>query len=269
MLKVFISHSSSDASLAELLIHLLRDSLGIAASEVRCTSVDGYRLPGGADTDERLRTEISDSQVFVGLLSHASLNSTYVTFELGARWGVKKHLIPLMAPGLTPEILKGPVAALNALSCASASQMHQFVTDVASQIKIHAQPAAAYQKWIDQIVSYKSQEVSTHRENGANRGQSETSSGIARSEPQHDQDDIAGIKKRAAQEHPGDFSTQRYVINEQVKALTRLRNFSDPSVPDDVIREVLSIAANDHPSDFSTQLYVVQEQLASWKHLNS
>jgi hypothetical protein len=83
---VLISHSSRDVDLASALIELLRAGLGLVATQIRCSSVDGYRLPAGVDTDAQLRKEIANAGVLVGLLTPSSLSSTYVLFELGARW---------------------------------------------------------------------------------------------------------------------------------------------------------------------------------------
>ncbi len=57
MLKLFVSHSSEDTSIVEPLVELIRSGLNLNAEEIRCSSVDGYRLPGGADTDDLVRTE--------------------------------------------------------------------------------------------------------------------------------------------------------------------------------------------------------------------
>jgi hypothetical protein len=136
MIKIFISHCSEDSKIAESLAELFRTALRLSKSEIRCTSVDGYRLPVGINTDEQLRREVLETPVLVGLISHHSFDSAYVLFELGARWGKNTFMAPVLAPGVSASILKGPLSALNALSCDSTSQIHQLVYDIASQLTI-------------------------------------------------------------------------------------------------------------------------------------
>ena len=161
MTKIFVSHSGNDLTLAELVVSLMRSALTLSAREILCTSVDGHRLPAGADTDEHLRREVLVSPVFVGLISQSSFESAYVLFELGARWGAGKQLIPLLAPGFSAASLKGPIAGLNALTCENAAQLHQFVTEVARTLSISPEQPAAYQKIIDAIVSFKKEPSGT------------------------------------------------------------------------------------------------------------
>ncbi|WP_041555413.1 toll/interleukin-1 receptor domain-containing protein [Nostoc sp. PCC 7524] len=58
MIKIFISHSSIDKELVSKLVELFRASLNIPSREIRCTSLDGYRLPGGANFNDQLRQEV-------------------------------------------------------------------------------------------------------------------------------------------------------------------------------------------------------------------
>lgn len=153
MIKLFISHSSKDQELVEKLIELLKNALCLSSSEIRCTSIDGYRLPGGANTNELLKSEVRDTKAFIGLISFAAIDSMYVLFELGARWGSDKHLLPLLAPGVLSDILKGPISGLNALSCGNVSQLHQLINDIAKELGIKPEPPQAYQRYIEAIHS--------------------------------------------------------------------------------------------------------------------
>jgi len=152
-IRLFISHSSQDRDLAERLIDLIQAALSLPASAIRCTSVDGYRLPGGATTDDQLRREVHDSETFIGIVSAEGIRSPYVLFELGARWGAGKHLVPLLAPGTPTSALGGPMAGLNALHCDSRAQLHQLVEELASALSVPLQSAAAFEKYVAQVVA--------------------------------------------------------------------------------------------------------------------
>jgi hypothetical protein len=151
-IKLFISHSSDDTELAAQVVDLMRSALNLPASTIRCTSVDGYRLPGGADTDGQLKMEVRDSEAFVGIVSDRSVQSMYVLFELGARWGAARHLLPLLAPGTPTSVLQGPLSGINALRADVQAQLHQLVSDVGRVLGIVPENPAAYQQHIDRIL---------------------------------------------------------------------------------------------------------------------
>ncbi len=77
---VFISHSSKDEVLALALVELLRSGLGLLANQIRCSSVDGYRLPVGVNSERRLREEVNAAKVAIGLITPSSLSSYFVMF---------------------------------------------------------------------------------------------------------------------------------------------------------------------------------------------
>lgn len=149
MIKIFISHSSADVSVAALLAQLFQAAFNLSPPDIRCTSVDGYRLSVGSDTDEQLRREVREAPALVGLISRSSFESAYVLFELGARWGAGKYLAPLLVPGEEPSILRGPLSGLNALSSSSRAQLHQLVNDVGAELGIPARPAHEFEHLVE------------------------------------------------------------------------------------------------------------------------
>ena len=153
IIDIFVSHSSKDAKIAKALVELLRAALNIPANRIRCTSVDGYRLRGGAHTDQELRRELTDAKVFVGLITRRSIQSTYVLFELGARWGAELALVPMLVTSTDQDLLRGPLGGFNALACDSRSQIHQFVDDVAVHLGVISGSAASYQDYIEEVVT--------------------------------------------------------------------------------------------------------------------
>ncbi|HSK75413.1 MAG TPA: toll/interleukin-1 receptor domain-containing protein, partial [Thermoanaerobaculia bacterium] len=133
-LALFISHSARDAVVAKAIVTLFEKALKISARQIRCTSVEGYRLPAGVDTNEVLRTEVFGARLFIALLTPNSLNSPYVLFELGARWGARRPLYPVLAGGATPAHLSAPLSGLNALSASVADQVRQLVEDASEAL---------------------------------------------------------------------------------------------------------------------------------------
>ena len=131
---VFLSHSKKDELLAGALLDLLRDCLEIPKERIRYTSGAGYRYAPGDDHDEEIRREVYGCKVFVGLLTPYSIQSSYVLFELGARWGANKRIAPLMACGVMPGDLPGPVKGKNAFQATKEEDVIEFLEKIAKYI---------------------------------------------------------------------------------------------------------------------------------------
>jgi hypothetical protein len=149
---IFFSHSSKDADLAEALVELIAAALHLRLADFRCTSVEGAKLRGGDLTESVLRYEIIETPVFVSLITPNALESHYVLFELGARWGVSKHHIPVLAKGSQVEVIKEPLKAINALTLTKEADVFQLVDDVAHQLKTRVEPASVYRKKVTAVV---------------------------------------------------------------------------------------------------------------------
>ena len=150
-MKVFISHRSIDVDVARLLVELLRKALNLKSADILCTSVDGYRMPGGASVDETLRAKVHDAELLVGIITPTALKSAYVMFELGARWGAEKPMIPLLASGATPEHLGGPLAGLNALDASQIAQIHQLLEEASQHLSVDLEKASSYAANVEEL----------------------------------------------------------------------------------------------------------------------
>jgi hypothetical protein len=152
-LEIFISHGSIDAPVAKLLISLYEKALKVSARKIRCTSVNGYRLPGGVDTNDTLRTEVFETKLFIALLTPDSIKSPYVLFELGARWGARKPLVPLVARGLSASDLPAPLNGLNALSVCVPDQVWQHIQETAEALAKQLEPSGSFSAEMDALVA--------------------------------------------------------------------------------------------------------------------
>lgn len=150
---VFISHSSDDVALARALAELIRVTFRVKTAQIRCTTVDGYRLPAGADTDQQLRQEIVEARVFIGVLTHSSARSDYVLFELGARWGADKYLMPVVGAGYRPSALPGPIRGRHALDLAKRTQVLDLLRAVERQLRRPREQESAIESAVDAVVA--------------------------------------------------------------------------------------------------------------------
>ena len=131
---IFISHSSQDAELAGKLAKLFQLSFSLPSTEIRCTSVNGYRLPVGTATDQRLRQEVKESKLFLAVITPTSIRSSYVLFELGGRWCTELPMFPVLGRGATAGCLEGPLGGINALDLQHRQQILQLLEDMAKAL---------------------------------------------------------------------------------------------------------------------------------------
>lgn len=165
-IRVFVSHAESDGDLVDSFVELLRSAMDIRHEEIRCTSVDGYRLPTGTEIDPQLRDEIVGAKVFAALLTPTSLQSEYVWFELGARWGHGASLLSLLAMGAEPSSLCGPLKGFAARKSAS-GEIYQFLGDVARELGLQLHDPHVYQKQFKVFEAAANPDVATHKRSNA------------------------------------------------------------------------------------------------------
>ena len=132
--KIFVSHRHKDHEIASALTKLLVTRFSLSAHEIRCTSVQPYRLPFGKNTGERLRDEIGGAQVVLGILSPDTAESSYVMFELGAAWSQKIYTCPLLAKG--HERVPGPIFDLTPARLWETADCFQLLDNLQTELKL-------------------------------------------------------------------------------------------------------------------------------------
>lgn len=274
MIKLFVSHSSEDTELAALLVQLIATALVMRSQDIRCTSVDGYRLPGGSDADQQLRDEILAAECFLGVISPQSLASAYVLFELGARWGAKRHLVPVLAPGLKPQALKGPLRGLNALSCDSMAEVHQLISELAALLNTQIESPAAYQRQLEALVYYATTSeapvdpVSPQGSVKAGQAARPSATRLRRSEDDYAASDEI-IAQHCEREWPDDFAMREYCVNQQRDAVDKLRQGRPSDIPDDVFQQIRRKCAREWPDDFAMRQYSENQQISAYRSLHA
>src|SRR5258708_17629852 len=163
---IFISHSSQDQHLADALTELLKNAMEIDPQAIRCTIVEGHGLPAGVNSGEQLKEELLGAKSFIALLTPHSLSSTWVLFEMGARWGKGLKLIPILAAGLTHKQLGGPLPDIHAISCESDSDLHKLVRILSDGTGATLRPAEFYSRYLAALQNKSRDLARTHDSSG-------------------------------------------------------------------------------------------------------
>jgi hypothetical protein len=154
MIDVFISHSSKDAEFADYLVHFLRLGLRLSSTQIRATSVEETQLRAGVKVNETLRDEIIESKVFIAVLSPMSIQSTYVLFELGARWGADKAIFPLLLPNLDLKQITPPLSEFHIVS-SDRPGLQNLLREVGAKLQKEPESADSLEDQIRSLLGYK------------------------------------------------------------------------------------------------------------------
>lgn len=149
--KIFISHSSKDADVAEAVADLMRDAFSLQPEAIRCTSATKYELDYGTDSGQ-LRAEVVDAAVVLGVITGSSMESSWVMFELGARWGAGKYFVAMVASDSGFALLPDPINTKHALKITSDEKLVKLVEEVASKLGVERPRHAAYQERINKLL---------------------------------------------------------------------------------------------------------------------
>ncbi len=272
-MEIFISHSSEDANIAEALSNVIIKAFKLENKSIRCTSVPGFKLPAGASTEERLKQEIFASRVFIGVITSKSISSTYVLFELGARWGATLPLLPLICDPKGTALLQGPLKNINGLNATNISDLHQFIHDISHYLKIKPEDTNGYLKEIEILrkLSSKSQIKITSKD-ASKTVKSKRSATEKSTEHLGLINEFEGaeklIKTESLKQWPDDFEMQAYYIEKQTEALNQLKMGKPTDIEATIFNRIREKAKRDWPLDFEMRHYTEQNQMDSLRKLN-
>jgi hypothetical protein len=173
--RIFISHSAADEALASALVDCILSSMVVDDADLRCTSVPGHKLPVGSDFAATLLGDIGDSSVVIGLITKNALSSSWVLFELGATWGAKKNLKPLVTDEVDLKNLPGPVSGRHVARLSNKGDLNQFLEEVAETVGAKRRSAAKGLKPMEQLLSAHAEHVKSATANPS-KGRIETKS---------------------------------------------------------------------------------------------
>lgn len=95
MAKIFISHSSENKDLVEILAEFLQLGMGINRDDIFCTSLAG-NLPSGEAFIPNIKRGLENGEAVIFLITEEFLRSPFSLAEMGAAWALGKRIYPLL-----------------------------------------------------------------------------------------------------------------------------------------------------------------------------
>jgi hypothetical protein len=159
---IFVSHKETDIVLAQATVDLLLASLDISPDQIFCSSVPGHGLHYGESIETQIRDGVGAQKALVALLTRDSVRSSWVLFELGAAWAIKRLVVPIVGPGLSYNELPG---ALSQYPCLSAlepetrirTRIDDALAQIAKELAISRKSGAKQVALVDRLITALSQ----------------------------------------------------------------------------------------------------------------
>lgn len=162
--KVFVSHISKEAALAEVLQkHIKRDFLGLIDVFV---SSDGASIDTGDDWLQSVKVNLKQAKAVVVLCSKESIGRPWVNFEVGGAWLQGVPIIPVCHTDLKPEDLPLPLKLLQAVDASQPAGLKRLYARLA-KIIASEEPDADYVEIADDVKSCEQDYRKVRREGAA------------------------------------------------------------------------------------------------------
>ena len=146
--RIFISHISSEAELAEnLKQHLQKDFLGLLDIFV---SSDRETIQAGRKWLEEVDKALKSADMQIVLCSKESVGRPWVNFEAGAVWLRGIPVIPLCHSGLGPNDLPVPLGMLEGIECGRPEGLEKLYDAIAAKLGLDV-PDVDFHKMADEL----------------------------------------------------------------------------------------------------------------------
>lgn len=104
-MKAFLSHSSKDAPIVNLIENFLERTLHIDRGDIYYSSFSD-QIDAGDDFIQSIRDSLRASDIVICFVSENYLNSVNCLMEMGAAWAFVKYIIPILVPPVKIERLE-------------------------------------------------------------------------------------------------------------------------------------------------------------------
>ena len=105
MTDIFISHATKDKHLAEKLVDLLKEGIGVPDEAIFCSSLDGHGIPFGEDFNAYMKEQIQEPKLVLLLMPPAYMESWFCLMEVGAAWSQSHRSLAIVVPPIKFDVV--------------------------------------------------------------------------------------------------------------------------------------------------------------------
>ncbi len=160
---VFISHAVLNKGLADKLVDLIETGIGISASDIFCSSLEGLGIDSGTNFIDFIHKQISKPKVVILLLTPEYFNSNFCLCELGASWILSHRIIPLLVSPLEYSDVKAVLTGIQLLNIDRKSDLNQMLDELTSVLQKEGKPFARWEVKRDKFLEEMSGYLATYK----------------------------------------------------------------------------------------------------------
>ena len=154
MKKLFISHSHAEKELVTQLIILIKNTTkSLRSDDILCTSAPGTDLMVGKSINTEIKKYLEEAKIICGLITHNSIHSEYVLFELGAGWAQDKA-IAILGPdaSITPEDIPAPLRGNTCIRISEKTGLYKLIDYICTKCGVDPEPRDVLEQGISNFL---------------------------------------------------------------------------------------------------------------------
>jgi len=153
MPRVFISHAAKDEALVEEIVDLLDGGIGLHPDDIFCSSLPGMGIPTGEDFVAYIKSQVTNPEVVLLVLSQEFFKSQFCNNEVGASWALDLSVYPLLVPPVGYGDLRGVLSGKQAAKLDDKEKLNDLRDDLTERLSLKPLRTSHWERKRDKFLS--------------------------------------------------------------------------------------------------------------------
>jgi len=153
MTRIFISHAASDETLVEEFVDLLHVGIGIQPDDIFCSSLPGMDIPTGAAFISHIKTQVTNPDLVLLIISPEFLKSQFCQHEVGASWALSLPVFPIIVPPLDYADVRGVLAGTQTAKLGDKESLNDLRDDLTEKLSLKPYRTSHWERKRDKFLA--------------------------------------------------------------------------------------------------------------------